>query len=370
LDLSDDDRDKSARNRMLLCTEHHNLVDKRPRAYPVLVLRKMKEDHEGKYLPPVEHSLAPVPVTETLRASLLPVVGIPSVVMGLPLANGELSEPEVARAMHWPADRSVTVPFIVRERRLYSFANLTVSPHPFEGLVNQERAEILPAKNMWENPEGHRRYVALLNKALTKHLGAQRVRFDPEHRRYWFMADLESESRVVRYRTKQGRSMDKEVVRRRIRRATSEAKEWVHVAAGLRFEHVAKDAWVLAIRPEFQFTSDGKTPLPPKQQGSKSTRKKSHIYNEQYLDSVHFWVDFLADGQEYLTIKAADQRIRVQTSLEPREVTWPGVPDDLRRYSPKPTTDGGLLALMTELEAADELHIEDRWHANGEEELA
>lgn len=369
MDLSEDERDKSARNRILLCAEHHNLIDKRPRAYPVLVLRKMKEDHERQYLPSTDQRLVPEHVTETLRATLLPLVGMPSFVASLPLAREDSSEGEIARAMHWPADRSVTVPFIVREKRLYTFANLNAPSHPFSALVGQGKADIFPAEQLWNDSEGHRRYVALLNKALTKYLGTYRIRFDPQHRRYWFMADRDSEIRVVRYRTKQGRAMNKEVVRRRVTRAMGEAKEWVHVAAGLRFAHVAEDAWVLAIRPEFQFTCDGTTPLPPKQQGSKSTRKKSHIYNEQYLDLVHFWVDFLADGESHLTIKAADQRIRVQTELEPRPVTWPGVPNDHRPYNPKPSVDGGLLALMDDLEAAEELQMDDRWHLDEDEEL-
>jgi hypothetical protein len=366
IDIPASERDRSARNRILLCGEHHKYIDQRPRAFPVQVLRKIKEDHERRALPPIEERPQATSATETLRATVLPVVGLPSLVMSLPLQQQGMSEGDVARAMRWPPDRSVTVPFLVRDNRIYTFSNLMAPEHPFVDLVTQGHPERVEAEQLWNDPEGHRRYVALLNKALTKHLQGKRLRFDPEHRRYWFLPEGDREVRVVEYHTKQRRAMKKEVVRRRIRRATGEAKEWVHVAAGLRFDQVTKAGWVLTLRPEFQFTSDGRTPLSPKQQGAKSTRKKSHLYNEQYLDLVHFWVDFLANGSQYLVIKAADQRIRVLAELQPHPVSWPGVPEDYRPYTPKPSVDGGLLALLDEMEAAEQLDLDDSWFADEE----
>jgi len=363
------ERDRSARNRILLCPEHHIVVDQRPRQFTVQVLLAMKSVHEARFLPPPEKRFKAESVVETLRATVLPVELVPSVVMSLPLANPEQHEGDVARAMRWPHDRSVTVPFIIRENRIYTFANLPVSSHPFVGLVEREKPVTVAARELWADPEGHRRYVALLNKALTKHLGRMQIRYDPVHHRYWFLPEGTSETRTVQYSSKQGRNMRKDVVRRRIRRATGEAKEWVHVAGGLRFEHVATDSWVLAIRPEFQFTSDGKTPLAPKQQGSKSTRKKSHIYNEGYLDLVHFWVDFLSDETQHLLIKAGDQRIRIRCELEAPSVTWPGVPLDHRAYTPKAAMDGGLLDLIDQAEATEALEADEQWWDEGDDEI-
>jgi hypothetical protein len=365
-----DERDRRARNRVVLCPDHHDVVDQRSREFTVQVLRAMKVDHERKFLPPKEERFLSENVMETLRATIMPVVALPSGVMSATLANPQHCEGDIARAMRWPTDRCVTVPFIIREGRLHTFASLRVQDHPFAGLVRREEPHWTEAAHMWGDPEGHRRYVALLNKALTGHLGAQRIRYDREHHRYWFLPDGSRERRTVVYSSKQGRRLTKEVVRRRVRRSTGELKEWVHVAADLRFEHVAPESWVLAVRPEFQFTSDGQMPLSPKQQGSKSTRKKSHIYNEGYLDRVHFWVEFLGNGSNHMLVKAADQRIRVRCELQAPSVRWPGVPLDTRPYTPK-RFDGGLLTLLEEAEVIEPFDSEGTWWGdnNGGDEV-
>ena len=368
-DLSAEERDQSARNRILVCPDHHTVIDQRPRQFTVQVLLAMKAKHEAKYLPSKAESFPLEDITDTLRATFMPVLNLPSVVMSLPLANPTQDEGDIARSMRWPKDRSVVIPFIVREKRIYTFANLRVGSHPFVGLVAREEPEEIAAKGLWQDPEGHRRYVALLNKALTKHLGRFGIRYDRIHHRYWFQADREGSNRSVEYQSKQGRNMRRDVVRQRIRRSTGEGKEWYHLAAGIRFERMADEAWVLTIRPEFQYTSDGRRPLPPKQQGSKSTRRKSHIYNEQYLGLVHFWADVLGDETQHLTIKAGEQRIRIRCELFAPKIVWPGIPQDHRPYQPKTPLEGGLIELIEQAEAVAVLDGGDQWWEDEEGDL-
>ena len=45
--MSDEDRDKHT-NLVLLCGDHHKTIDSQPRTYSVSVLRRIKEDHEGR----------------------------------------------------------------------------------------------------------------------------------------------------------------------------------------------------------------------------------------------------------------------------------------------------------------------------------
>jgi hypothetical protein len=45
--MSDDDRDKHT-NLVLLCGDHHTIIDAQPRTYSIAVLRRIKEDHEGR----------------------------------------------------------------------------------------------------------------------------------------------------------------------------------------------------------------------------------------------------------------------------------------------------------------------------------
>jgi hypothetical protein len=366
-DISDDERDTSARNRILVCPEHHVVIDSRPTVYTVQVLRKMKEEHERQFLPPKEQRLLPEPVTESLLASLMSISGLPSFIMSAPLIHPTMGEGQVAGSIAWPQDRRVVLPYIVRDKRLYTFADLSSAHHPFTAVVT-ESPQVISATELWSDAEGHRRYVALLNKALTKHLGRFGIRYDRDHHRYWFTAEPGPSPRAVRYHTKQGRNQQRDVVRQRIRRSTGEAKEWWHVAAGLRFEQVASAQWVLAVRPEYQITLDGVTPLPPKAHGSRSTRKKSKLYNEGYLDLLHFWREFLVGDQPRLVIRVGDQRIVIDGNLLDVEILWPGVPGDVRAYRPRESQDD-LFTAFEHAEASEQLEIDDWTHDEGDSEL-
>lgn len=359
-DISDDERDRSARNRLLLCPEHHKLVDDRPRVYTIQALLSMKMAHETKYVR-AESAVPESPLmVETLHASCLPISGLPSFVMSLPLKDKGMSEGQVAQKVRWPKDPHVLIPFLVRDNRLYTFADVTKRENPFSDVVESSRPEVVDAGDLWDDPEGHRRYVALLNKCLTKHLGREGLRFDRVHHRYWFLAAPGPKSRSVRYRSKGGRHQKRDVVRQRIRKATGEAKEWWHVAAGLRFERVGKTAWVLTIRPEYEITSDGVTPLPPKIHIARSARRKSKLYNEGYLDLLHFWLEFMLKGQPRLTLMAADQRIVIEGNLATCEVSWPGVKDDHRTYLSREVEDN-LFTAFEQMEAEEHLVLDEAW---------
>ena len=75
---------------------------------------------------------------------------------------------------------------------------------------------------------------------------------------------------------------------------------WWHLAVGLSFLRVDKHQWCLSIRPERHLTSDGVTPLPPKQIGRRVTSKKARMWNDIYLGEVNFWRDYLSGGSPKL----------------------------------------------------------------------
>jgi hypothetical protein len=333
------ERDKRASNRILLCASHHTIVDKRPYVYTVEVLRQMKRDHIAAMNPGLGPSLRLRPdfpiqrTAERLHASLLPVVGLPVVVESASLVDRSLSEGEVARRLSYPPrSRGIVYPFIVRESRLWTFSHLGQRGHPFGGLVDTD-IEAIALTDLAGDEEGHRRVVALLNRALGRHLGMRGVRFDREHQRYWFLPDRDRATggiaeRSYAYVTKTGRNLTRPTVHHARRRSGEFKGEWYHEAARLRFERF-DDSWFLTVRPEFHLTLDGETPMQAHRIGRKITRKKSHLYNDGYLDRLWFWKHFLADGGPRLTIKTGDQSILVEGMYATTDVAWPGVPGDV-----------------------------------------
>jgi len=238
---------------------------------------------------------------------------------------------------------------------------------PFGPLINLD-IEAIDLVDMAADDEGHRRVMALLNRGLGRHLAMHGVRFDREHQRYWFSANRDYQTGVVsdrryRYITKTGRSQEKPVVHHAHRRTGEAKNEWYHEAARLRFERFGS-AWFLSVRPEFHVTLDGVEPLPSHRIGPKVTRKKSHIYNGQYLDRLWLWKHFLSDGGPRLTIKTGEQSILVDANYATTEVCWPGVPDDALDVKNEPVAE----TLFSIADFMDEDGDEDWWDDGEDDE--
>ncbi len=332
--INEVDRDRRASNRILLCPTHHTVIDKRPFVYTVEVLRQMKVDHHALVGadPACRSALPFCGSPERLQTSLLPVVGLPVVVESASLLDTSLSEGEVARRLTYPSSaHGIVYPFIVRENRLWTFSRLRQHGHPFAELIDADVEEV-ELTDLASDDEGHRRVMALLNRALGRHIGMRGVRFDREHHRYWFMPNRDRDTgeiseRSYAYVTKTGRNQTRPTVHHARRRSGELKDEWYHEAARLRFERFGT-SWFLSVRPEFHLTLDGEKPMQAHRIGRKITRKKSHLYNDGYLDRLWFWKHFLSDGGPRLAIKAGEQSILVDSVYATTDVSWPGVPGD------------------------------------------
>lgn len=366
--LSDYERDTRASNRILLCPTHHAEVDKQPLIFTVEVLRQMKEDHERRYRKPCPRPGLEMGPPERLQSSLLPVSGLPVVVESASVRDPKQSEGDIAGQLTYPkGSRGVVFPFIVREGRLWTFSHLRQNQHPFRPVIKSDVEEIAFG-DLASTDEGHRRVVALLNRAISRHLGMQGVRFDREHQRYWFMPNREYDTgevleRSYRYVTKTGRSLDRPVVHHARRRSGESKSEWYHEAVRLRFERFGS-AWFLTVRPEFHITLDGVEPMPSQRIGRKVTRKKSHIYNDGYLNRLWFWKHFLSGGGPRLTIKTGEQSVLVDAVYATTTVRWPGVPGDLLDVKSQPPEE----TLFTIADFLDEEADEDWWDEAEEDE--
>ena len=127
-----------------------------------------------------------------------------------------------------------------------------------------------------------------------------------------------------------GRKSSLSVAREPVTKKTGKGKGfWEHLAVGLRFERVDTASWCLSIRPERRFTEDGSKTLSPKRTTKKATSRKSRMYNVDVHKEVHFWRDFLSDGNPRILFDFGGQSIVVPTGLIQPTIDWPGVFDDM-----------------------------------------
>jgi len=327
--LDASERNKCA-NLILFCSEHHTIIDSQPRTYSVAVLRQMKCDHEDRIRKTMGQSVEPVRQLkrETIHSTLLAVTHLPQVVFSAETEYPETQYQTVKQLVKQTKNPMELAPFVLRER-LLAFHDLRDPNGPFGDLVNTQQVELLRATEMWKDAEGKRRYMNLLNRSLYKYAGRLRVRYDPDHYRYYFQVLEEGVERSVSYHSLNGKRRTKKVVWQPKRRKTGEPRDyWWHLAAGIKFIQMADLQWCLALRPERHITKDSVEVLPSKQIGPKVTRLKAKMYNDLYLREVHFWRDYLARGTPRIILDFGNQSALIQSSMVTFDMHWPGIDGD------------------------------------------
>ena len=330
--MSDEDRDKHT-NLVLVCGDHHKLIDDRPRTYSVPVLRQIKADHEGRIrravAPAIEEPKPPLK-QDRIHSSILPVTHLPEVVFSAPCAFRDRQDDQVKERLRYPEGQNdVLIRFILRDGKLFTFHNLNDPKGPFADVIDRRRVDPIPCLKMWDDAEGHRRFIALMNKALYRYTACLGVRFDPMHHRFYFPATEPGKPRKIKYRPLNAKRRSRNVVLQPKRRSTGEPRGyWSHLAVGLHFHRMAQKQWCLSLRPEFHLTQDGEKVLPSEQIGRRVTRKKSRMRNYKYLSEVNFWRDYLSNGSPRIVLNFGDQSAVIGTEFLAFDVSWPGVPGD------------------------------------------
>lgn len=337
-DLSDEDRNKES-NLILLCATHHTLIDAQPRTYTVAVLRKMKADHESAIrmsrLGKTEKQPVRLVTDRNIHSTVLPVTHLPDVVFSAPCKFTDKEEDKVKQAIKYPKKRNVLVPFIIRENWLFAFYDLREKDNPFSDVIDtsKERPGWRRSVEMWDEAEGKRRYINLLNRTLYKYTSRIGVRYDPEHYRFYFPALEFGKERTVVYRPMNRDKQELKVVWQPITRKTGLPKGfWWHRAVKLQFQQFAHKQWGLAIRPERHLTLDSEQPLPSEEIGPKVTKLKSRMYNEGYLSEVAFWRDYLSRSQPRIILNLGSQSATINAELLKFDIEWAGIPNDIKPF--------------------------------------
>lgn len=327
-------------NLILLCEEHHHIIDSQPQTFTVERLRQMKADHEQLMAKATERailvdgdSVSRDYVHETLHSTLLPVLKMPRYIYAAPCGYNDSQEREAVKAIVYPTDKTEMYPFIIRGGNLICFNNLRYKGGPFRGLVDSKKVECYETRTWWDDPDRMRWFVSLLNRSLNKLTGHKGLHLDKRHRRYFFMSENPGEPLAVSYRPLNQSVVSRHVVWQPVTKKTGLPKHyWLHRAVALKFHRVSRQHWCLSIRPEMHVTEDGAIPLDSQIIGSKVTRHKSRMFNFDLLGELQFWRDFLCESQPRIVLSFGKrQHTIISTTLMQTDVEWPGTPEEYRK---------------------------------------
>jgi hypothetical protein len=62
--------------------------------------------------------------------------------------------------------------------------------------------------------------------------------------------------------------------------------------------------------------------------GRRVTRRKSRIYNAQYIDGVQFWREVITERSPRAVVRVGGQRLTIDNEVLTCDVLSPGVPND------------------------------------------
>lgn len=150
--LSVDERNRYE-NLILLCEEHHKLIDGQPATYAIETLQRFKRDHEDRCQRAFERSLAdeaavvaPEPlVTDRLHGTLMPVLQMPRNVYTAEIAIEDFGAEKTIKQEYQSYNDGRRPPaFIVRAGRLWSFSDVGDDQGPFMRWVRPHTADGRP----------------------------------------------------------------------------------------------------------------------------------------------------------------------------------------------------------------------------------
>lgn len=251
-------------------------------------------------VPEARTAATPDRVNDLILSNLLPVSDLPLTVWSAP-TTARLPK-DVWSAIENP------LPFILREKRLYAFADLAHPKAPFGDITGKTDIKG-ESMTVWRaNSVKWAWFIDLMHRALREHLGKMGIKEAKSHR-FFFRGNKDGTSR----QQKNGNDPLREVAAKKINSANGSVF-WVHHGAELRF-HTLGDGVFLGVEPCYVFTSDGRTPLTGPRVTPLSMKWGGKERNAAILRHVIFWAR---------TIGKSKPRIQIQTGAKP--ITISGLP--------------------------------------------
>ena len=217
-------------NLILLCTEHHSLIDQQPKTHTADWLYSLKEQHErwvrDQISPQERFKQVHSPIIRTmdvLHSTLLPVIRMPLAIYSAPCT---LSNDEIKERIVYPDDHNILLPFVCFNKQLVNFCDLSVAKGPFSGCIDVQACQPAYSRVWWSNPDLYRIYVMLLNRTLNKVTGRRGMQLDKSHQRYYFEPEVDLQPRIVSYRSLQGSRISRQVAWRPTVRSTGLPKNY------------------------------------------------------------------------------------------------------------------------------------------------
>jgi len=192
--------------------------------------------------------------------------------------------------------------FIIREHRLFTFAELRRDEEPLRQVLDIASVQPIVVKTWLADDDKIRWVMALLNGALKKRLGKVGIKKDLKGR-FYFKANKDDTAR----KWNNAGDREREVAAKKTS-ADGKSHFFVHAAAYIKFEKLG-DRFFLKIEPTYTFTENGETPLAPKATGKLAIRWSGQQRNDTIIRNLLFWTKIISMNQKEYSIYTGGEDI-------------------------------------------------------------
>lgn len=222
-------------------------------------------------------------VSERLYSNLLPVLTMPNKIYTTPI---ELTVRDIFAALP-----SRPAPFVLYEKRLLTFEDLTDDRSSFADLIDCHDVEVWSSEEMSRHEDLSRVYIWLLNECLREHFRDTDIRYDKKYSRFYFMKRSDLEEVKKDWHNVITKRLSNRLVLKKYRYGKDIF--WRHIASEITFKKLDEN-WYIQIVPRYHWTVDGFEYMDGKSANKYSTGVQSREFNQAVMYQVLFWSHILA----------------------------------------------------------------------------
>ena len=244
-------------------------------------------------------------IDEQLASNLFPIINIPKVVWYGPT---KYSNNEVYKFLRNKII-GILPTFIIKEEKIFCFWDLNDKECPFRSILS---ANVISSDSVYawlRNEDKNKWLIELLNKGLKHYCEKLNLRFDSEHRRYYFVPK-NGQNREITWHTGKRRAT-RTVVKKHTRDKFDQVF-WSHQTVRARFTIVGGDMFLQLI-PGWTFTMDGFKLVPSKQIGPLSTKWTTKEHNPSVLYHIRFWSSYLSKASRSIILQLGQSTCEIDT---------------------------------------------------------
>ena len=254
-------------------------------------------------------------VRETLHSNMLPVVGLPHAVYEAEFSLKRLAEADEGSAS-----------FAKDSGGSYrGFRDPTDETFHLKGYIDPATIKEIKYPHYLKASRSRDFAVGRWNRAMREFL-FQRGLLAKDDETFYFPPNLDGTARSLTWESTRGRSPERQVAYPYIGKKSGLVAFWVHHACRIAFCEVGGH-FFLRLTPAYVFTRDGEELVADREAGALSTSRKSKDRNYQVLNHLMFWLWFLRDGQDSITLTIDGTEVIVSTTFLNGEAAF-GIPAD------------------------------------------